>query len=209
MRGLIRRFAVGIQFWLLRSEEIGEFEGIRLSCLVGGASGKIQFQEILTASLRLLKSVDLNRFNRVRKYLSWVTRTTLHTKGMASYDHATRSCYIDFISPSAVYDVEWLVGWYACVLVHEATHGKIRSLGVEYSPELRARTERLCVKEEQLFLMRLTITQPDLADRLYQEFDASRWAKSWRMTPGEHFRAEMRRIFLPEPPEKDVAKPSD
>jgi hypothetical protein len=116
---------------------------------------------------------------------------------MAQYRHSTRTCAIDFQESSPEFDAEYLIGWYACTLVHEATHGVIRSRGVLYTRELRARIEHLCVREEQRFVTRLTITRPTLADRLYQEFDASQWHSSWHASAGERFRAQMRRIFFP------------
>jgi len=96
--------------------------------------------------------------------------------------------------------VDWLIGYYACVLVHEATHGVICSRGIPYSRELRSRIERLCVTEEQRFLIHLTITHPDLASGLYREFDASKWRASWNATRTERFLAVIKRAFLAKAP---------
>jgi hypothetical protein len=195
MRKLIQRLARDLQLWIYRKNEVGQFEGLRLVDLNRPPEKIPHFRDILLSSLSLLKETDRNRFNRVSKYLCWIVRTTLSTRGRAEYHHSTRTCQIDFIPPSAEYDSEWLIGWYACTLIHEATHGKIQSLSIAYTPKLRVRIERLCVKEEQCFLLRLTITKPDLAERLYREFDASKWRESWRATQGERLRAEFRRIF--------------
>jgi len=99
-----------------------------------------------------------------------------------------RACAIDFIEPSPEYDSEYLIGSYACTLVHEATHGAIDARGVLYTPKLRSRIEHLCVREEQRFVIRLTLTRPALADRRYRDFDFSQWEPSWRATPGERLR---------------------
>lgn len=72
----------------------------------------------------------------------------------------------------------------------------IQSRGIDYTPKLRFRIERLCVREEQRFLIHLTITRPELAERLYSEFDGAKWTSSWKQTPSEHFRAQMRRCIL-------------
>lgn len=132
----------------------------------------------------------------MRQRLDWIARLTLSRSALAEYHHATRTCAIDFIEPSPEYDQEYLVGLYACTLVHEATHGVIRSRGIFYTPKLRFRIERLCFREEQRFLIHLTITRPELAERLYSEFDASRWKEAWNETPGDRLRAQMRRSIL-------------
>jgi len=132
----------------------------------------------------------------VRKRLSWVVRATLSIPGLAEYQHRTRACVIDFISPSDEFDAEYLIGMYACTLVHEATHGVICSREIPYSSELRLRIERLCVTEEQRFLLHLTITRPELSERLYTEFDASRWRESWNKTEGQRVLARLRRSFF-------------
>jgi hypothetical protein len=192
MSELINRVARNVQLWCYRKNEICQFDGIRLADLKGGP----HFREILLAALRLLQATDLRRFQRVRKHLFWVVRTTLSIPGLAVYNSLTRACEIDFLSPSSEFDAECLIGWYACTLVHEATHGVICSRGIAYTPKLRSRIEHICVKEEQRFLFRLTFTQPDLADRLYREFDASHWKESWSTTPRERLRVKLRRILL-------------
>ena len=111
----------------------------------------------------------------------------LHSSGAgaAEYSHAIRTCYVEFQEPSAEFDVSFLIGWYACVLVHEATHGVLRSHGIGYTPELRERIERLCVREEQRFVHRLCAIDPNLAARLAREFDARDWHWHWH-TPHLH-----------------------
>jgi hypothetical protein len=42
----------------------------------------------------------------------------------------------------------------------------------------------------------LTITRPELAGRLYREFDASEWKWFWSATPSEQFRTQLKRMLL-------------
>jgi hypothetical protein len=107
---------------------------------------------------------------------------------------------VDFIEPSAGYDREYLIGRYARRLVHEATHGELFARGIPYEGELRPRVERLCVREEQRFVLHLTFTHPDLAERLYREFDPSLWKWSWTATPFQRLVAQIKRIFEPPAP---------
>ena len=174
---------------------MARFEGIILADLHTPSTQTQHFRDILLEALRLLKATDPRRFERVRTHLAWIVHQTLERRGMAEYRHRNRSCAIDFLEPSPDYDREYFVGWYGCVLVHEATHGQIRSRGILYTPELRSRIERLCVQEEQRFVTRLTFTHPDLAERLYHEFDASQWDRAWKDTPREIFVTRLKRIF--------------
>ena len=105
---------------------------------------------------------------------------------------------MEFIEPSAAYDLEWLIGWYACVLVHEATHGVIQSRGVAYSKKWRLRIEELCVKEEHKFLMHMAITRPGLASRFDAKFIAANWKWHWDTPHREKLLLQLRRSFLPE-----------
>lgn len=196
MRKLIARLATGVVLWFQSRSEVARFDGIILADLRSHRGQTQHFRNTLLAALRLLKETDPRRYARVSTRLSWVVSTTLSRHGTAEYRHATRTCAIDFLEPSPEYDSEFLIGWYACTLVHEATHGEIRHRGIPYTRELRSRIERLCVREEQRFVTRLTLTRPDLADRLYYEFDAANWKWSWSATRGERFRAELRRIFF-------------
>jgi hypothetical protein len=188
MRTLIQKLAKRAGLWLLSASEVARFEGIILADLRDRRNQTPHFRETLLAALRLLKNTDPCRFARVRKRLSWIVQQTLSPRGGAEYRHAMRACAIDFIEPSPEYDSEYLIGWYACTLVHEATHGAINARGILSTPKLRSRIEYLCVREEQRFVIRLTLTQPALADRLYREFDFSEWERSWRMTPAERLR---------------------
>ena len=183
----------GLVLSLYRKCEVGQFEGIRLAEL----KKTTQFREILLASLRLLQESDRRRYRRVCNHLSWIVHRTLAFRGQAEYNSLTGACEIDFVSPSPEYPPEYLIGWYACTLVHEATHGVLHSRGIPYTPTLRARVEHLCVKEEQRFLLHLTITRPDLAERLHREFGASDWTESWRLSATGRLCKELWRIHFP------------
>ena len=195
MRRLIQRLATGVILRLQSSSEVARFDGIILADLRSHRSKARHFRDTLLAALRLLKATDPRRYTRVQKHLSWVVNMTLSRHGAAEYRHMTRTCASDILEVSHENDLEFLAGYYASTLVHEATHGMIRCRGILYNKKLRRRIERLCVREEQRFVTRLTLTQPNLADRLYYEFDATQWKWSWTATPLERFKAELRRIF--------------
>lgn len=50
---------------------------------------------------------------------------------------------------------EWSKQFLASALIHEATHLRIRSAGIRYTPDLRGRIEAICAKTQAAFLQRL------------------------------------------------------
>ena len=209
MRALVSRIAKRWILRLQRDREVARFEGIILADfhvsgwrarLRLGASSRIaerrtpHFREIILASLELLKRSEPRLFARVKRHIAWIVNTTL-SHGGAEYDYGIRTCSIDFQEPGPQFDSPYLIAWYACTLVHEATHGVIRARGIRYSAELRDRIERLCVLEEQRFVRRLSAEDPALAARIPCEFNASDWHGRWSATRFECFRLSIARLF--------------
>jgi hypothetical protein len=197
MKTIFQKFTVKILLWILKSSEIAKFDGIILADPRNRDNRTPHFQEIIFAALQLLKATDRCRYARVRRRLAWVTYARLAIRGSAEYAHSTRTCSIDLLEPSADYAPDFLAGWYASILVHEATHGEIASRGIQYSLEHRVRIERLCVIQEQKFIRRLAVNNPTLAAHLHYEFDAANWNWSWNATRWERLKIEMRRILFP------------
>jgi len=185
-----------VKTWLFRTGQVAECDGIILSDLRKTPGS--EFRNVLLCALKLLKEIDPYRYRRVQRRIQWIVCTTLSKAGSAEYRHNTKSCEMEFIEPSADYDLEWLIGWYACVLVHEATHGKIKSRGVAYSKKWRLRIEELCVLEEHKFLMHMAITRPGLASRFDAKFVAAKWRWHWDTPQREQILIQLRRSLFPE-----------
>lgn len=194
MRKFILELCNQFRLWLQRTSEVARFEGIILADLKNSQNQTQHFRETFLASLRLLQHSDIRRFIRIQRHIAWITNHTL-AGGGAEYDHAIQTCYVDFDDTKLEADPEYYIGYYACTLVHEATHGVIRSRGILYTPELRKRIERLCVREEQRFLLHLTLLKPDLAARINREFDVSDWKSYWEATPFKRITQHIRRVF--------------
>jgi hypothetical protein len=79
----------------------------------------------------------------------WITETA---GNLAEYDHDLRLCVLDrdHVSQTNVAAADL-----ACCIVHEATHARLRSYGIGYKPESRARVERVCYRAEIAFAGRL------------------------------------------------------
>jgi hypothetical protein len=189
----MRKYIVSLlkraQYRLQTSSEVARFEGIALADL---REESPHFRETILAALCLLKEIDPLRFARVQREIAWIVNCTLAIDG-AEYHHETRTCKIDFEERAAGY--EFAIGFYAAVLVHEATHGVIHRHGISYQSERRSRIERLCVREENRFLTRLANTQPELAQDLKRDFDEAEWAFAWSATPRDLRWSLIRRFF--------------
>ena len=142
MRTLLHQLATKAQLWIYSTSEVARFDGIILADIRSPRIQTSHFRDVILAALRLLKATDSHRYARVRRRLAWVVAGTLACRGGAEYHHSTRTCFIDFLEPSAEYDLEYLIGTYASTLVHEATHGEIRARGLHYTRQLRSRIEQ-------------------------------------------------------------------
>jgi len=173
--------------WVVRSQrrnQVGEFEGIRIS---SAYKDDLKFLEVIESALRLIKKTDPRRFSLVKKYIQVVWSVRLWNGG-AEYSHYNQTCGIDFDRLIKNGDQEWWIGSCASTLIHEATHGRLCSRGIEYTPELRTRIEKLCIVEENRFLFKLIFFKPDLAESLYQHVDVTRWKPLWDATRMEQLK---------------------
>ena len=176
----------------MRRNEVAQFDGIVLSDV---RKKDPRFREALLAALKLLKDSDDRRFHRVQTRLAYILNCTLAHRG-AAYLHYVRTCAIDFSASAFDEDPDYYIGWYACTLVHEATHAVIRTRGISYLPQHRSRIERLCVVEEVRYLANLSRVRPDIAARIHCEFNETNWHAAWASTPTKNLLTVLRRIIL-------------
>jgi hypothetical protein len=139
----------------------------------------LDFVRVTQDALWLIRSHDSRRYNTIRRELDFIVNRELTSGGQ--YDRSTRSCVVDFgrrvLKPGSE-DYAWYLACYACLIVHEATHGRIASFGVKYQGAARARIERLCRKEEQRFTNHLPCEQYDYR-RMVADFDETQWHSHW------------------------------
>ena len=98
------------------------------------------------AALDLIATTDARCYRIVKKY---VRHVIVWPGDYTAYDrwggiHFAREYLEDANTPLV-----------AAGLVHEATHLRIARSGIPYDPELRARIEALCVREQAAFLRRV------------------------------------------------------
>lgn len=167
---VLRRGLLSLQ----AKNEVARFEGI----IISDPQEKVLFRETVLAALHLIKDLDPRRFRRLQKYIKWIVNVMLPYGG-AEYAYSMRTCKIDF--EKTIWEPWGKEGTILCAttLVHEATHGAIRARGIPYSPQLRSKIERLCVREEQRFLRRVKSAKPETVKYLQVDFDESRWHPAW------------------------------
>lgn len=183
---LLKRSLLSLQ----AENEVARFEGI----VISDGDDNPSFRETVLAALQLIKELDPRRFRRIQRYIKWVVNVPL-AHGGGEYAYSMHTCRIDF--EQSVWQPWGDQAFVLCadVLIHEATHGVLNARNIPYSSQLRSRIERLCVREGQRFLSRVSEARPEVAKALCHEFDESRWHRSWRETRWESLLSTVKRLL--------------
>jgi hypothetical protein len=188
----IQQFTRKGEQWLQKKFEIGAVEGI---ALVDMYEYTPYFCRTMSAAVHLIRDNDPRRFRRLRAHIKSIVNAT-RAFGGAAYLHETNTCEIDFQPrPQSEHEVQFYAAWYACTLVHESTHGLLRSRGIPYTPENRNQSEKLCMTEEARFARHLKI-DPQVLSWLEPKlkFDPARWHEDWTASRWQQFIRAFRRI---------------
>jgi hypothetical protein len=102
-------------------------------------------------ALDLIKSHDRVRYDRLIQDIErvWV-RLVPH--GLGSFNEPINTCELDTRFVRAETSTPEQI---AAVIVHEATHARLLRSGIDYSQDLRARVEAICLRREIAFATRL------------------------------------------------------
>ncbi len=144
-----RRYALNISI-------TDEYEGI---LLVDASLNKVRdkdFREYAKQALSLIEQTDPRRFRRVQAEITYLANSSLESNG--NYERDLKCCNIDFaqvVYRCRMMGEAFLIANLACIIVHEATHGRIYSYGIPYEKPNWIRIERLCIREESHFAERL------------------------------------------------------
>ena len=189
----IARWLHRLRLWLQRKCEVGQFAGIHIADIRGGAPA---FLNTVVSALELIKLHDPRRFRRVERHVRWIANSTVSHGGQC-YCGQTQTCRIDFENEAVAKHGELATVLYAARIVHEATHGVVgtRLEGVSGSIELRLRIERLCFSEERRFLQKLCICYPSVAPLLHTPFPESTYLQMWSRSKIQVIAALFRRLW--------------
>ncbi len=148
----------------------------------GKAEGRDAFLTSAWAALALIEHNDPAAWRTVEREINYLVNFYLNSAG--SYDRRRRACNVDyercFWKPDLTEATrEWYIAALAATIVHEATHGRVDSLGFSYNKATRERIERMCVNRQRRFLSRLHSDHYDLTT-LRAPFDVKQWDSSWQ-----------------------------
>ena len=181
MRTLVTKLLDKGILWGLRGNEVARFDGIGLADLRKDGDS---FRPTIEDALRLIREHDARRYARIRCFIHWIVNR-MDSKGSgAGYDFSIRTCNIEFYADIPGFPREALAALYACILIHESTHGLIESRGIKYHGHDRARIERSCVQEQNRFAAKLVARDPVRypSRLLLVDFQAGDWEEHWAMT---------------------------
>jgi|ERR1035438_9616459 hypothetical protein len=161
----------------MKGAEVGQVDGIVLFDLRKRGDS---FRPTMERALRMIREHDSRRYARVSKYISRITNSIVIPGLDAVYFFSIRTVHVEFRElPLA--GPELLSAFYACLLVHESTHGVLNSRGIKSSKTNRVRVERLCVSEQNRFAARLSAADPIRypCEILQLPFDERHWHEAW------------------------------
>lgn len=176
----IGRRVWGLPFYHLKrliywSGEMAVYRGIKICDLNEDDTDDERFLEMTKCALDLIETSDPRRFRRVLREIHRIVNSDL--LAVASYHRLHRVCRIDFGRMDFKEEPEWALRYYACTIVHEATHGHLYSKFVAYSRTTRERVERLCCLEEKRFLKTLGKAWEAAIN---VDFDPEGWESAWQ-----------------------------
>ena len=106
------------------------------------------FVDKTKAALDFIETTDPLRFKRVQRFIKVIVHSN---RALAKYNHKLNLCYVGFSHFHFEDDAPHKIPWYACTLIHEATHGVFRSRKIPYTKRTKEKVEYYCVLEEWKF----------------------------------------------------------
>jgi hypothetical protein len=167
----------------VRSGAASEYKCIRLLDARAKPDSASDFLEITQEALALIERHSPRHFRRIQQEVRCIVNTDLASGG--NFDRFQHHCQMDFkryklVRGEAHY--EWHLALYAAALVHEATHGRLFSLGFAYNKHTRVRAERICRAEERRFAHALPGDRYNFR-KLIPEFKEADWSPYWAQNP--------------------------
>jgi hypothetical protein len=123
----------------------------------------------ISAALGVLDDLDARRGRQVRQRVRVIVLWSGNYSG-ALPPQGIQLCPSHFMESTSLE--------LASVFVHEATHLRIASLGIRYSPATAERIERICLAEQTEFLRRTPGVGSQIASALEGQLDSAWWSES-------------------------------
>lgn len=183
----------------VRVSRVGQVDGIVICDLTARDLAKSTFLQPTVEALELIRKFDPRRYRRVVRNLKYIVNRPMINS--ASFESARRMCNIDY-NKAFTEATPWKPYRFACLLIHESTHGRLMATGLPYNDKTWERTERLCWLEEYRFIRRVDGGWADLFHHP-KKFNAEYWRRrreslelrqaAWKKR-GEEWRQEQRKM---------------
>ena len=178
--------------FVMKKCTINEFDCIKICNLRSDDKG-VEFEKIILASLSLIKDLDPRRYSRIKEEVTWILNSNKPQKDGAQYIRQNKICDINFNNYSE--DSVLVSADYAGYIIHEATHGYLKTKGFKTTPENRVQIERICTTEENRFYKLIEDTYPRYEGMLIREFDPRNWHYSWNTPKYKKIYDNLKRVF--------------
>ena len=132
------------------------------------------------AALDFLAETDPRRLQRVQRFIKAII---FSNRGMARYNHILPGCFVGFAHYHFEEAAPHKVPWYACTLVHEATHGLFHARRIPYTKRTRERIEYWCVMEEWRFAQHFHHDGFDWKSHIWSKVANRAWDPVWHENP--------------------------
>ena len=178
---------------MFMSSIVAEYEGIQIASLRGDGAA---FASEISDALAFLHKHDPRRFKMVRTTTDLIVERTLPCgQNSGEYRHGLRATSIDYTPLNSTWDDCYRHAFFAGLIIHEATHGRIREFGIVTTKENRIQVERICIAEENRFHGRIGHLRESLAEDLHNPFEAARWDSIWNAGPLDQLWMSLRRAY--------------
>ena len=134
------------------------------------------FVEKTKATLDFIEETDPLRFKRVQRFIKVIFHSN---RALASYNHKLNSCSVGFAHFHFEDDAPHKIPWYACTLIHEATHGVFHSRKIPYTKRTREKVEYFCVLEEWKFAQGFIDDDFDWYTHIWTKVTERAWDSVW------------------------------
>ena len=180
----IKQMRLSLLSWVFRQllsdkESFVHYKGFTIAEV--GLDGFNQIRDPLfvdktKAALDFIEDTDPLRFRRVQRFIKVIAHSN---RALASYNHKLGSCSVGFAHFHFEDDAPHKIPWYACTLIHEATHGVFYSRKIPYTKRTREKIEYFCVLEEWKFAQRFLNDEFDWYTHIWSRVINKAWDSVW------------------------------
>ena len=175
LRPKLRILSQAIDVWMIERAPLEIIDGIVVCDFVAQKQPEAKFFPISRHALALIRETDSRRYRRLCGVIKYIVNRPMGS-GSGNYVREPKICNVDFAKYFTTDYAEWNLRSYACLLVHESTHGLLFRKGIPYNKQNWQRIEKLCRQEEYRFARRV---DPEWADEYVRSFDPKSWKLHW------------------------------